>query len=246
MCCPERTAPIYAAATVVHSATGLPALAPNTFGTIYGKDLAVTTRALAGSDLEGGLLPVVLLGTGVRVTVEGLAAPIWYVSPTQINFLIPGEIPQKPLVKVYASVNGRAGPEVEVRLLPAAPGLFRLDPETVLAVRLDKSVVKLETPVAAGQDVILFATGLGPTMPDVPYRYVAGGAAPIVRRAEFRLLLNGSVVPDQRIRYVGAAPGFAGLYQINLWLPEDSPSHPEIQVAVGEALSPPGLRLPVR
>ena len=111
LCCPERTAPQYSAATVVHSATNLPILAPNTFATIYGKELAYTTRAMSASDMDGGLLPVALIGTGVRVMVEGLAAPIWYVSPTQINFLIPAETPRKPLVKVFVSLDGKAGPE---------------------------------------------------------------------------------------------------------------------------------------
>jgi uncharacterized protein (TIGR03437 family) len=245
-CCGERFAPQYSAATVVHAATALPVLAPNTFASIYGKELAYTTRALASADLDGGQLPTVLPGTGVRVLVDGLAAPVWYVSPTQINFLVPGILQNKPSVKVLVSLDGKVGPEVECRLVPLAPGLFALDPETVIATRLDGALIRDSSPAAPGMDIVLYATGLGPTIPDTPYRQVARGAAPLLLRPEFQVLLNGAPVPDQRIRYAGAAPQFAGLYQINLWLPENTPANPQIQLRISGAMSPSGLHLPLR
>lgn len=245
-CCGERFAPQYSAATVVHAATGLPILAPNAFASIYGKELAYTKRAIASTDLDGGLLPTVLPGTGVRVLVDGLAAPIWYVSPTQINFLVPGILQNKPSVKVLVSLDARAGPEVECRLVPLAPGLFALDPETVIATRLDGALIRDSSPAAPGMDIVLYATGLGPTIPDTPYRQIARAAAPLLHRPDFQVLLNGSPVPNDRIRYAGAAPQFAGLYQINLWLPENTPANPEIQLRINGASSPPGLHLPLR
>ncbi len=245
-CCGERFAPQYSAATVVHAATALPILAPNAFASIYGKDLAYTTRAIASTDLAGGLLPTVLPSTGVRVLVDGLAAPIWYVSPTQINFLMPGILGNNPRVRILVTLDGKAGPEVECRLVPLAPGLFALDPETVIATRLDGALIRDSSPSAPGMDIVLYATGLGPTIPDTPYRQLAPSAAPLLYRPSFEVLLNGTPVPGNRIRYAGAAPGFAGLYQINLWLPDNTPVNPEIQLRISGVLSPPGLHLPLR
>jgi uncharacterized protein (TIGR03437 family) len=237
--------PSYSAAGVVNAATGQPVLAPNTFATIYGRDLANSTRQLQSADVEGGLLPVHLPGTGVRVFLDGLAAPVWYVSPTQVNFVVPPNLLPGREARLWLAVDGRQGPEVLVRIAAASPGLFLSDPETVLAVGLDGGVIRNEAPARPGQDVVLFATGLGPVTPGMGYREVAERPSPLVRIGELRVLLNGVAVPPERVRYAGAAPGFAGLYQINLWLPGDAPANPLLQVAVGDQSSQPGVRLAV-
>ncbi|MDX1979699.1 MAG: hypothetical protein SFV51_05480 [Bryobacteraceae bacterium] len=236
----------YSAASVVNSATGLPVLAPNGFGTIYGKDFALIERALTPTDLQAGVLPLTLPGTGVRVFVEGVAAPVWYASPTQINFLVPPNLLPKRDAAVVVTAFGRTGPAVNVLLAAESPGLFQLDPETPAAVRLDGTIVRRGMPVERGAVAVLFATGLGRTLPDAQYREVPREAASIVRRAEFQIRLDGVPVADKYIRYVGAAPGFAGLYQINLVVPEEAANDPEVRVVLGAAESQPGLRLPVR
>ncbi|MCC7343191.1 MAG: hypothetical protein IT170_19065 [Bryobacterales bacterium] len=246
LCCQPRSAPVYTAASIVHSATNQQVLAPNTFGTIYGKGLSWSTRALGPADLLGNFLPPYLLGTGVTVFVDGFAAPVFYVSPEQINFLVPNTALPEREAKVRVNLDGVSGPEVNVRLKAVAPGLFLRDPETVAAVKLDGSALHAGNLARGGEDVVLFATGLGPLAPEPYYMEVVRTAAPLARRAEFRLLLNGVAVEDRRIRYVGAAPGFAGLYQINLWLPEETASWPEVRIAVGDGVSPGGVHIPVR
>ena len=47
------------------------------------------------------------------------------------------------------------------------------------------------------------------------------------------------------IDYAGVAPGFAGLYQINLTLPLSTGSNPEIRLQLDGASSIPGVHLPV-
>ncbi|MBI3207279.1 MAG: hypothetical protein HYZ37_00080 [Candidatus Solibacter usitatus] len=243
---PCLAAPTYSAATVVNSATGMPQLTPGAFATVYGKDLATGTHLLMAGDMPGGRLPIVLPGTGVSVFLDGLAAPIWYASPDQVNFIIPPDLVPGREAAFWLAVDGRHGPEVLVRLAAEAPGLFASNPVTALAVRLDASRVDENNPAVPGDDIVLFATGLGSTLPPVSYREVAQGASPLLRLAEFRLLLNGLAVPPGRIRYAGAAPGFAGLYQINLWIPPGTPANPEIRIALGPSISPAGLRLSVR
>ncbi|MBL8176584.1 MAG: hypothetical protein JNK48_18045 [Bryobacterales bacterium] len=246
LCCQPRSAPVYSAASVVHSATNRQVLAPNTFGTIYGKGLSWSTRAIGPADLLAGFLPPYLLGTGVTVFVDGFAAPVFYVSPDQINFLVPNTALPEREAKLRVNLDGISGPEVNVRLKAVAPGLFLRDMETVAAVKLDGRLLSDKNLATGGEDVVLFATGLGPLIPEPAYMEVARSAAPLARRAEFQLLLNGTPVEDKRIRYVGAAPGFAGLYQINLWLPEGVTSWPEVRIGVAGELSPVGVRLPVK
>ena len=128
----------------------------------------------------------------------------------------------------------------------AAPALFPLDPTTAIATRADGSLVSWEEPAHPGEIVVLYATGLGPTRPNPPYGQVPAAAALIERLDEFAILLDGAAVDPARIAYAGQTPGFAGLYQINLVLPEATPSDPEVRIAVGDDISPGGVFLPVR
>lgn len=245
--CPsDVTAPCYTAATVVNSATNQPVLAPNGMATIYGAFLSFSTKALTPADLSGGMLPVRLPGTGVTVLIDGWAAPVWYVSPGQINFQVPSNLRGGQEVSLVVARDGKAGPMVTVRLAEESPGLYAADPETAIAVRLDGSVISRQQPARRGEILLLFANGLGRTVPDTPYRMTPSSAAPIVKLAEFRVLLNGNELTPDRVPYAGAVPGFAGLYQINVMVPEDAPEMPEIQVRMGNAVSPRGLRLPLR
>jgi uncharacterized protein (TIGR03437 family) len=61
----------------------------------------------------------------------------------------------------------------------------------------------------------------------------------------FYVLLDGNVVDPSAIAYAGIAPGFAGLYQINLILPASTGSNPEIRIGIGDAIAKSGLHIPV-
>jgi uncharacterized protein (TIGR03437 family) len=63
--------------------------------------------------------------------------------------------------------------------------------------------------------------------------------------SEFQVLLDGSPVDPNGILYAGIAPGFAGLYQINLALPASTGSNPEIRIAMGDTIGIAGLHIPV-
>jgi uncharacterized protein (TIGR03437 family) len=239
-----RFAPSYASSTIVHAASQESgAFAPNTIVTLYGKDLAYVTRALTGSDVRDGLLPTVFPLTGVRVYIDGVPAPLYFVSPTQVNLLIPSGL-KEGLHRLHLALDGRAGPVVDLRIAAASPGLFLWQPGLALAVRLDGSLVTVMNPAQPGEILILFATGLGDTAGPVPrFGEVARGAAPLVATERFSVKLNGLALPRDHVYYAGLAPGFAGLYQINVRVPEDSTGDPEIRLAVGEVESPGGVRL---
>src|SRR5437868_14945087 len=83
-------APAYAAASIVNAASNQAGpIAPNTIVSLYGTDLAYVTRALTPDEISGTTLPTTLVGTGVKVTVGNVLANLYFVSPTQINFLVP-------------------------------------------------------------------------------------------------------------------------------------------------------------
>jgi uncharacterized protein (TIGR03437 family) len=240
-----RAAPTYSAASIANAASNQPdAYAPNTFISIYGDNLAWTERGLQPGDISGNRLPDVLPGTGVRVWVSNIPAHIYYVSKKQINALLPSILRPGP-TKLEIQVDSTYGPTIPITIAAAAPAFFQLDVRTPIAIHGDGRVVTADLPAAPGEWIALFATGLGPTIPNPEYAEIPRAAAPLADRANFGILLNGAKVDPKRIPYAGVAPNFAGLYQINLQLPEDTGPDPEIRLSVGGMLSPENLHLPM-
>jgi uncharacterized protein (TIGR03437 family) len=236
--------PSYTAAGIVNAADNeTHALAPNTLASLYGVRLAYVTAAISPSDIQGGVLPTVLPGTGVHVTVGNLAATMYYVSPDQINFLVPANLlPGASTVQVV--LDGHSGPAVKITLATASPALFQLDAKTAIAVHPDGSVITQQTPAKPGEIVILYATGLGQTRPPVPYGQLFNDAAPLQQLANFKLVLDGVTTGPGAVQYAGIAPGFAGLYQINVLLPKSTKTNPEIRIGFGKQRSIAGIHLP--
>jgi uncharacterized protein (TIGR03437 family) len=255
-----RDAPAYTAASIVNAADNQSgSLAPNAIGTIYGVNLAYSTAAAGQSNTENGLLPA-FLGTNESETivlVNNYPAGLYYVSPLQINFLVPPNLVPGP-VSVVVLVGGLAGPTVSLTLAQAAPGLFELPLEAcqlpsgvqlqcVVATEANGSVLTPMSAANPGDIVILWATGLGPTesVPPENYLQIPSSAASLIAGADLSILLDGVAVDPGAIDYAGQAPGFAGLYQINLTLPASVGSNPEIRLQLDGASSIAGVHLPV-
>ena len=242
----KAEAPVYSAASIVNAADNQSGtLAPNTLATIYGQNLATGTKALSAADIGGGILPTVFPGTGVHVIIGGLLANLIYVSPTQINLLVP-PILIPGTVNLNVVVDGFAGPTVPLQLTAASPALFQLDPQTAIGTRADGSLITGSAPAAPGDLIVLYATGLGVTAPPSVYCQLPNAAAPLDQIANFSVLLDGVPVDPSAIAYAGVAPGFAGLYQINVTLPASVGANPQISVGFPGSLSPSGIAIPVQ
>ena len=238
--------PEYTAASVVNPIAGVAGMfAPNSFLTIYGSHLSYVTRAMGPDDLRAGMLPTVLIGTGVRVLINHIPAYIYYVSPTQVNALVPGSLVAGPAT-VQLVNDGLAGPQVNIVLDPVAPAVFQLNGNVALAAHLDGTVIRAESPARRGEVVVLYATGLGAATPPAPYGRLPDSAASIARIADFQLWLNGSAVSPDSVLYAGLSPPYAGLFQINLRVPDDAPVDPEIRCGFPEQMSQAGAVLPIR
>jgi len=239
-------APSYSIASTVNAATNQSgSLAPNTFVAIYGENLSYETRAIMPEDLNGIRLPTRLPGTGVSVLVGSYPAHIFYVSPNQVNLLVPSLLrPGRTHLQLVR--DGRAGPKIEIVLASAAPALFQLDATTAIVTRANGSLVSWELPARQGDIVTLYATGLGPTDPETPYGTIPGAAAWLRRLSEFRVLLDGVTLDPRDVLYAGVSPGTAGLYQVNVRLPGDAARNPELRLTLGHEMSPPGIYLPLQ
>jgi len=241
-------APFFTAASIVQAATQtVETLAPNTLATIYGSNLSWTTHAVDANDLEQGTLPTSL--DGVTVLVHGIICNLLYISPGQINFLIPYEITSST-AQVLVERQGVAGPfgldglpSVTIDLAPTAPGFFEWSGNFIVAEHADGSLITTASPAQAGETVVLFAAGLGRTVPDSGSGVLPPSAATLLYASQLQIVVNGAVLPPSSIYYAGVTPGFAGLYQINVTLPAVLPPDPEIQVVIGSQASPTGVLL---
>ncbi len=237
-------APCYTADGLVNSASGQSGfLAPYTFATLYGTNLSYDEQTRAGSDPTPGL-------AGVDVVVGSLQAMVFYVSATQVNFLVPAILTPRP-VTVQLALDGIGGPVLTATLLDVAPALFCLQPpnQAVAVAQLlpDYATDTADAPAQPGEYAILYATGLGTfSGPPTGDYNPPQKAEQILLRAEFQVLLDGVAVDDALVEYVGSVVGYWGLVQINLKLPANVGSNPEIRLAIADQTSAAGVHLIVQ
>ena len=231
--------PCYHETGLVNGASFLPDMTPGALVSLFGNDVAWETRGLYPEDGVPGL-------AGVHVLVNNIPAVVIWVSPLQINFLLPPSMQPGPAT-VRLIRNGAYGPLITVTLREFAPALFQFDSETAAALRHpDWRPVTREYPVAPGDIVSLWGTGMGPLERPVPDLEIPQEANQIAARRQLRVLLNGIPLPDNDVLYAGCGPGYYGLYQVNIRLPADIGPDPEVRIAIGDYISPAGVRLRVR
>ena len=216
----QANAPNYTVAGIVNGATFTPGLAPNTIVSIFGTNLSWDTRAVQSGDMSAGVMPTSLVN--VTVYFEGWPAYLYYVSPTQINLLVPSNL-LPGAFQFWVDRQGTRGPVVTVTLQNAAPAIFQISAGVVIATHLDGSVVSNSSPATAGEIVTLWATGLGNTYPALEDGVLPSAAQWLLQMDQFTVEVNGAALDPTAILYAGVAPGFAGLYQVNVRLPDPLP-----------------------
>lgn len=239
----KSTTPAYTAAGVVNSATNTAdALAPNAIASIYGTDLSYGTDQASSANIVNYMLPEVL--TGVRVYVGNYSASLYYVSPRQINFVVPDLRPGD--MDLYIAREGTAGPHVRITVRDVGPGLYQWEPGMIASTHADGSVITKDHPARAGETVVLYGTGLGETEPAAVAGQISMVPAQMQRLSDLRVVVGGTTLDRASIAYAGVTPGSPGLYQVNVRLPEKVAANPEIRLTIGDQSSPANMKLPVR
>ena len=237
-------APAYSAGTVVNAPNYAPGpFAPNSILSIFGSALARSSQGVTVGDISNNTLPLELNNT--RVYVMDSPAPLLYVSDSQVNFLVPGNQLDGD-VKIRVVREGLTGPEVAVTLVDAAPALFQTAAGYAIAAHADSSAVAPGSPAHAGETIVVYACGLGMTQPNPAPGAIPQSAAAIQKLSDLKVYLGGTAIDPAGILYAGVTPGSPGLYQINLVLPDNLGTDPEIRVAIADQSTPAGLKLAVQ
>ncbi len=200
-------------------------IAPGQFVTIFGTNLSTSAPIVAAAT------PFPLSLGGVIVTIQGRAAPIYFVSANQISALVPFAT-SGPTADIVIRQGNVESNRVVVPVSRTSPGIYSLTQNGIgpgAILKSDFSVVSSTNAARRGDTVLIYLTGLGalnPTLAD-------GAAAPttsLLRVTEAVNVYIGGV--RATVSFAGAAPGFAGLYQLNVVVPASAPVGSAVPLAI--------------
>jgi uncharacterized protein (TIGR03437 family) len=201
-------------------------VAPGAWVEIYGTNMASRSRSWTDADFSSGKAPTSLDGT--RVTIDGQAAYIAYVSPSQLNVQLPSTLTagEKKLT-VTTSAGTSAAYSVTVNSTQPglyAPSLFKVSgTQFAGALLADGATFALPAgavtganarPVKPGESLTFYGVGFGPVTPNIG----AGQVVETLNSTEYPLevYVGGA---RAAITYAGLAPSSVGVYQINVVVP---------------------------
>lgn len=196
-----------------------------------GDVMVVLGDQLSFSPLTVGPAPPLATSVGgASVTVNGKPAPMYYSSYGQLAFQMPYEISNGTVV-VQAQRDGLSSNPVSVVVADRAPRLLLIGVGTYGAIQNQDLSIPMPVgsfpgvnthPAKAGDALTIYAIGLGPTNPQVISGQPAPATAPFTpitstATVNFGGGIGGTVVMPL---YAGLTPTFAGLYQINVVVPQ--------------------------
>ena len=206
---------------IMNGASFEPGLSPGSIAALFGAHITGAGGFVLASEIP---LPRQIAGTSL--TVNGMAAPLFAVANVGgqelISFQVPWEVVGQLLVTVIVNNNGQVSNPVLVVLQSVMPGIFTIDGTAGAILHgASTSPVTAADPAAAGELVTIYATGLGPVSATP-----ATGAAALAEPQSitgFTPTVTVAGMPAT-VEFSGLAPGFVGLYQVDVKLPPGVPA----------------------
>jgi uncharacterized protein (TIGR03437 family) len=204
---------------------GFTSVSPGSWIEIYGSNLAATTRSWGSSDFKGINAPTSLEGT--FVTIGGQSAFIDFISPGQVNALVPSNA-GTGLQPITVTTGAGMSAPFNINVNAAQPGLLAppsfaingkqyavaLFPDGTYVLPAGAIAGVTSRPAKPGETIVLYGVGFGPVTPAIP-------AGQLVQQANaltsgLQMFLGGILATAS---YAGLAPNYTGLYQFNVIVP---------------------------
>jgi uncharacterized protein (TIGR03437 family) len=213
-------APSLSGSGVFLSPTGIvntASFAPFTAGIAPGDFISLFGTNLAPDKQTAYTVPFPTKLDGVQVTINGLPAPVQFVSPGQISAIVPYAVGSS-IATIQVNNNGVLSNTVTTFVNLTAPGVFTQSENGVgygaVLHAGDYSLVTAQNPAQVGEIVSVYLTGLGTTNPVIQ----DGSAGPASSQTNNTIYVYIGGV-EATVGYSGLAPQLAGLYQINVTVP---------------------------
>jgi uncharacterized protein (TIGR03437 family) len=197
-----------------------------------GSLISIKGSNLAASSASATLFPLPYNLGGASVTVNNIAAPLLFASEGQINAQVPFAVVPGTANVVVMNGTAVAGAGT-LNLQSVAPGLFTISGQAAVANQ-DGSVNSSTQPAASGSFISAYLTGLGPV--DNPVATGAAASSAPLSRVTGSVAATIGSQPAQ-VLFAGFAPGYAGLYQVNLVVPQLAPGNYPLQISVNGMVS---------
>lgn len=213
-------------------------VAPGEIATLFGNNLTSATGINLTSSLP---LPTEFLD--VAVHVNGSPVPLFAIDNVngqqQINFQVPWEVANQTTATIEVLRSGVVSQSATVPVVAAQPGIINYSSggnNFGVILHANYQLADIGHPVQAGETVLVYCTGLG-----VVHSPPADGAA-----ASGQTTIATPVVTiggiSAAVPFSGLAPGFVGLNQVNVVIPQGVPSgNQPVVLKMGSAASPPVL-----
>lgn len=242
----QSTAPVIAAGGTVNAADYSRAAAPGGLVALFGLNLSAAVQA------AGTLpLPTTLAGVSVEVTDGARVsdAPLYFVSPEQINIQLPFDI-AGPSVQLRVRNPAGSSNTDALNVSAAAPRFFTVaisGEGRAILTHSNYVLASRDAPAKPGEEMIIYLNSLGAVAPPVaaglpPGDGGAGGPLSMVVNP-VTALVNGKTA---RVDYAGLAPQLPGVYQVNILMPYDNVAGDvEISIQAGAGQTQDGITIPV-
>jgi uncharacterized protein (TIGR03437 family) len=168
---------------------------------------------------------------GTQVLFDSVPAPLVYVSANQINAIVPYQVAGNSSTAIQVFAQGQHSSLFYVPVAAAAPGIFSANSSgtgQAAAQNQDGTPNSPANPAPRGSVISLYATGEGQSNPAGVTGRIASDVLP-----QPVLAVTVSIQGEPaEIEYAGAAPGTAGLMQINVRIPEDATPGPAVRLGL--------------
>ena len=162
--------------------------------------------------------------------VDDVPAPMFYSTPGQLGFQVPFELATAGSATLKVKVNGQTSAAITITVDGLAPGLFTTTQDgqgTAAALHADgKTPVSAQKPAKTNEVIVFFGTGLGLVSPALATGTASKGNKTAVKPTA---TVDGN---SATVMFSGAAPGFVGLYQVNVLIPALTRAAPDIPVVL--------------
>lgn len=212
---------------VVNAASYAPftqGLSPGELLVLTGTDLAPNTTIGSPDIAQSTTFPTKL--NGVQVLIDSIAAPLYYVSATQIAAIVPYEVTQYPtnFVNVQVNNNGQLSHTISEFLSVGTPGVFTIPADGIglaAAEHADGTLITENSPAQPGESIAVYLTGLGQVIPPIQDGTPGISTAPYNQTFEaiYGVIDGQTTSTAATVLYSGLAPTLTGLYQVNLTIP---------------------------